>query len=170
MFAAFCLGFALGSTCYPVVGRPVLLGGPLWSLRRAVLEGYRRPVFTFGLWDTLVSVGFGALCLAWLAREQRRASPTLSLSRSKYYRLALLALGLGSLIAWPGLGEVATHVSHALAVFAGVALLVGAWPRWRLGKRIQAVALLTIGCSLAIFVAYHVDYWLLRDGGARSSP
>ncbi len=168
MFATFLLGFGLGSACYPVVGRPVLLGGPLWSLRRAVVEAYRRPVFAFGLWDTLLSVGFGALCLIWLAHEQRRASPTLSLSRSRYYRLALLALGVASLVAWPGRGEVATAVSHTLAVLAGVAMLVSAWPRWRLGKRIQAVALLTIGCGFAVLMAHQVDYWLLRDGGARS--
>ena len=168
MFAAFCLGFALGSASYPGLARPALLGGPLWGLRRAVLEAHGSPVFAFGPWDTAVSLGFGALCLSWLATEQRRSSPTLSLPRSKFFRLGLLALGVSCLVAWPGRADAATRVSHLLAAFSGVAVLLAAWPRWRPARRIQAIALLTVGCSLAVFVAYQADYWLLRAGSPRS--
>jgi hypothetical protein len=168
MFAALLLGFALGSACYPVVGRPVLLGGPLGSLRRAVLAGHGTPVFAFGLWDTFLSLGFGVLCLTWLAQEQRRTSRTLLLPQSKYYRLALLALGISCVIAWPGRGEVATRISHLAAALAGGAILLAAWPGWRLGRRLQAVVLLAVGCSIAVFVAYQADCWFLRDGGPSS--
>jgi hypothetical protein len=168
MFAAFCLGFALGDACYPVVGRQVLLGGPLLSLRNAVLENYRSPVFRFGPWDTLLSLGCAALCLVSVAQEQRRTSRSLSLPESRFYRLALLGLGASCLIAWPGRGELATRISHWLAALAGVGVLAAAWPCWRPRRRIQAAALLVAGCGLAVCVAYQVDYWLLRDGSSRS--
>jgi len=167
MLAAFCLGYAVGDACYPVVGRPVLLGGPLLSMRTAVLDNYRSPVIRFGLWETLLSLGCAALCFVAVAQEARRTSRSLALPKSRFYRLALLGLGASCLIAWPGRGELATRISHWLAALAGVGVLAAAWPCWGPRRRIQAAALLVAGCGLAVCAAYQLDYWLLRDGSWR---